>query len=61
VVRFGKDNKVRVKMLDGPAAGVAKDFPRSNLTLVGTEEKVTEDEAEAKRQKTAEDLFGTTL
>jgi sRNA-binding protein len=58
VVRFGKDNKVRVKMLDGPAAGVAKDFPRCNLNLFVAEEKVTEDETEAKRHKTAAELFG---
>jgi hypothetical protein len=58
VVRFGKDNKVRVKMLDGPAAGVAKDFPRCNLNLVVAEEKVSEDESEAKRRKTAAELFG---
>jgi hypothetical protein len=58
VVRFGKDNKVRVKMLDGPAAGVSKDFPRCNLNLLVAEEKETADEAEAKRHKTATELFG---
>jgi hypothetical protein len=61
VVRFGKDNKVRVKMLDGPAAGVAKDFPRCNLNLVATEEKEEEVEVDAKRQKTAAELFGDVL
>ncbi len=62
VLRLGKTDKVRVKMLDGPAAGVAKDFPRCNLNLdVTGEEEVVEDEAEAKRQKTAAELFGTVL
>ena len=61
VVRLGKDNKVRVKMLDGPAAGVAKDFPRCILNLVVEEEKVAEDEPDAKRQRMAAELFGATL
>ncbi len=62
VVRLGKDNKVRVKMLDGPAAGVAKDFPRCNLNLVVKEETApAEDEQETKRQKMAAELFGSTL
>jgi hypothetical protein len=62
VLRLGKTDKVRVKMLDGPAAGVAKDFPRCSLKLLVTEETVPEeDEQETKRRKMAADLFGATL
>ncbi len=61
VVRLGKTNNVRVKMLDGPAAGVAKDFARCNLNLFVAEENVAEDEPEAKRQRMAAELFGATL
>jgi hypothetical protein len=62
VLRLGKTDKVRVKMLEGPAAGVAKDFPRCNLNLAVKEQVApTEEEQEAKRQKTASDLFGDTL
>ncbi len=61
VLRLGKTDKVRVKMLDGPAAGVAKDFPRCNLNLFVAEENVAEDEPEAKRQRMAAELFGATL
>jgi hypothetical protein len=62
VLRLGKTDKVRVKMLDGPAAGVAKDFPRCNLNLAVKEQAVpAEDEQETKRQKKAAELFGATL
>ena len=62
VLRLGKTDKVRVKMLDGPAAGVAKDFPRCNLNLVVKEQTApAEDEQETKRQKLAAELFGETL
>ncbi len=62
VLRLGKTDKVRVKMLDGPAAGVAKDFPRCNLNLVVKEQTApAEDEQETKRQKMAAELFGETL
>ena len=62
VVRLGKTDKVRVKMLDGPAAGVAKDFPRCNLNLAVKEQTApAEDEQETKRQKMAAELFGATL
>ena len=62
VLRLGKTDKVRVKMLDGPAAGVAKDFPRCNLNLVVKEQTApAEDEQETKRQKMAAELFGATL
>jgi hypothetical protein len=62
VLKFGKTDKVRVKMLDGLAAGIAKDMPRCSLKLVVTEETVPEeDEQETKRRKMAADLFGATL
>ena len=62
VLRLGKTDKVRVKMLDGPAAGVAKDFPRCSVKLLVTEETVpAEEEQETKRRKMAADLFGATL
>jgi hypothetical protein len=68
VLRLGKTDKVRVKMLDGPAAGVSKDFPRSCLKLPPVPESTVpetsvpaEDDQETKRRKMAADLFGTTL
>ncbi len=56
-----KKDKVRVKLLDGPAAGVAKDFPRCNLNLVPAEPVEEEESADVKRQKLASELFGDVL
>lgn len=57
-----KKDKVRVKLLDGPAKGVAKDFPRCMLNLVpGGESGEDAEGADVKRQRLANDLFGDTL
>jgi hypothetical protein len=56
-----KKDKVRVKLLDGPAKGVAKDFPRCMLNLVPGESGEDAESADVKRQRLANDLFGDTL
>jgi sRNA-binding protein len=58
-----KKDKVRVKFLDGPALGVSKDMQRNCVTLVAdiVDEVAEESNANAKRQRLADDLFGPML
>jgi sRNA-binding protein len=60
VVSIKKD-KVRVKFMEGPADGVAKDLPRSGVSLFVDDADAEEDSGDQKRQKLADELFGATL
>ncbi len=59
VVTVKKCGKIRVKITDGPAAGTVRDYSTNMLTLKLKDEKPDdEDERNAKRARTAQELFG---
>jgi hypothetical protein len=59
VVTVKKGGKIRVKITDGPAAGTARDYSANMLTLKLKDDKPEdEDERNAKRARTAQELFG---